>query len=205
MLSSSFASRAVRLTPHQLAKASNAMFTTASPCSQLRTPLPGAYRESTELWHNGKPAEDSANVEQWVWNNRQFRPVSPPPAPKTMKNEAELTELLASTDPDSLVVVKFHAILCGASKAIEGKFKQTAAEFADLHLNGQQSVAFADVCFDSNRQLCEKMGIQSVPHVQIFSGSHGKIADFSIAPTQYDTLTSLLTERRESVRARKQL
>ncbi|CAM9610473.1 unnamed protein product [Hapterophycus canaliculatus] len=84
-----------------------------------------------------------------------------------MKNEAELTELLASADSDALIVVKFHATLCGASKAIEGKFKQTAAEFTDLHLDGRQSVTFADVCFDSNRQLCERMGIESVPHVQV--------------------------------------
>lgn len=33
---------------------------------------------------------------------------------------------------------------------------------------------------------------------QIFCGVNGKIADFSIAPLKYDTLTSLLTERRES-------
>lgn len=40
---------------------------------------------------------------------------------------------------------------------------------------------------------------------QIFSGNSGKVADFSIAPPQYDTLTSLLAERRESVLARKHL
>lgn len=136
---------------------------------------PSCYRRMPPLL----PLRTHANEKkQWVWNNRQFRPVSAPPAPKTMKNEAELTELLASTDPDSLVVVKFHAILCGASKAIEGKFKQTAAEFADLHLDGQQSVTFADVCFDSNRQLCERMGIKSVPHVQVSSSSCSRCHSF---------------------------
>ncbi|CAM9832425.1 unnamed protein product [Ectocarpus sp. 13 AM-2016] len=126
-------------------------------------------------------------------------PPPPPKPPKTVKNEAELTKLLAS---DGLVVVKFHAVLCDASRAVEGRFKQTAAEFGDM--DGKQ-VTFADVCFDSNRQLCKRMGIKSVPHVQIFSGSKGKIADFSIAPLQYNTLTSLLSERRDSVAAGGQL
>lgn len=103
---------------------------------------------------------------QWVWDNRQFRPNSAPPVPKTMKSEAELKNLLTSAKPESLVVVKYHAIMCAASKAIEGKFRHTAAEFGDL--DGQE-VTFADVCFDCNRQLCEKMGIRSVPHVQVQS------------------------------------
>lgn len=81
-----------------------------------------------------------------------------------MTSEADLTELLASAKPESLVVVKYHAVLCGASKAVEQKFKHTAAEFADM---GGQEVTFADVCFDSNKKLCEKMGIRSVPHVQV--------------------------------------
>lgn len=81
-----------------------------------------------------------------------------------MKNEADLKNLLASAEPDSLVVVKFHAIMCDASKAIEGKFRHTAAEFGDM--DGEE-VTFVAVCFDSNRKLCEKMGIRSVPHVQV--------------------------------------
>ncbi|CAM9175289.1 unnamed protein product [Ectocarpus sp. 4 AP-2014] len=173
--------------------------TAASPCSNLRSPLPGAYRETTDLWHNDKAGDAPADVVEWVWDNRQFRPNPVPPAPKTIKNEAELTRLLAS---DGLVVVKFHAILCDASRAVEGRFRQTAAEFGDM--DGKQ-VTFAEVCFDSNRQLCKRMGIKSVPHVQIFSGSKGKIADFSIAPLQYNTLTSLLSERRDSVAAGGQL
>eukprot|EP00752_Nemacystus_decipiens_P015204 g13539.t1 len=171
-------------------------FATASACSHLRPTLPGAYREPTELWHNDRRAEAPSDIE-WVWDNRQFRPKSAPLVPKTMKSEADLNDLLASSAPDSLVVVKFHAIMCNASRAIEGKFRHTAAEFGDI--DGQQ-VTFAEVCFDSNRQLCEKMGIRSVPHVQILSGANGKVADFSIDPLRYDTLTSLLAERRESVR-----
>eukprot|EP00903_Cladosiphon_okamuranus_P008503 g8168.t2 len=152
-------------------------FASASACSQLRPTLPGAYREPTELWHHDKRDGSLSEVE-------------------TMKSEADLKNLLASAEADSLVVVKFHAIMCAASKAIEGKFERTAAEFGDM--DGQE-VTFADVCFDSNRQLCEKMGIRSVPHVQIFSGANGKVADFSIDPLRYDTLTSLLAERRDSV------
>lgn len=37
--------------------------TTASPCSNLRSPLPGAYRETTELWHNDKAADVPTDVE----------------------------------------------------------------------------------------------------------------------------------------------
>lgn len=68
------------------------------------------------------------------------------------------------------MVVKFHAIMCDASAAVEAKFKRTAAEFASMNMDmGKegQGVTFEDVCFDSNRQLCEKMGIRSVPHVQV--------------------------------------
>ena len=65
------------------------------------------------------------------------------------------------------MVVKFHAIMCDASAAVEKKFKRTAAEFADMEGQEGQGVTFVDVCFDSNRQLCEKMGIRSVPHVQV--------------------------------------
>ncbi|CAM9524264.1 unnamed protein product [Pylaiella littoralis] len=188
----------------QLSTAKAISFTTASTaassCSDLRTPLPGAYRETTELWHNDNTAEGRSDVKQWVWDNRQFRRNSPPPPPQAINSEADLTEILALAKPDSLVVVNFHATLCRASRAIEKKYKRTAAEFAGTD---GQDVTFADVCFDSNRQLCERMGIRSVPHVQIFSGSCGKIADFSIAPHQYNTLTSLLADRRESVRAQK--
>ncbi|CAN0399411.1 unnamed protein product [Ectocarpus sp. 12 AP-2014] len=204
MLASTIAGRAAVRASRQgqrtvAAKLTSCAITAASPCSNLRSPLPGAYRETTELWHNDKAADAPADVVEWVWDNRQFRPNPAPPAPKTVKNEAELTKLLAS---DGLVVVKFHAVLCDASRAVEGRFKQTAAEFGDM--DGKQ-VTFADVCFDSNRQLCKRMGIKSVPHVQIFSGSKGKIADFSIAPLQYNTLTSLLSERRDSVAAGGQL
>lgn len=83
-----------------------------------------------------------------------------------MRNEDELTELVASAKPGALVVVKFHAELCDASKAIEEKFEHTASEFGGMAgRNGE--VQFAQVNFENNRHLCQKMGIRSVPHVQV--------------------------------------
>lgn len=47
----------------QLSRVTSVPFTTASPCSNLRTPLPGAYREPTELWHNDSAADGPSGVE----------------------------------------------------------------------------------------------------------------------------------------------
>lgn len=45
---------------------STAPTTMASSCSDLRTPLPGAYREPTELWHSNNAAEGPSEVEVGV-------------------------------------------------------------------------------------------------------------------------------------------
>lgn len=89
--------------------------------------------------------------------------------PKTVASEAELAQLLTSTKPNSLVVLKFCAALNKASKAVEAKFEQTAAQFSEC--GGEMGVHFAKVDFESNRQLFEKMGIRSVPHVQVCSAA----------------------------------
>lgn len=84
-----------------------------------------------------------------------------------MGSEAELAQLLTSTKPNSLVVLKFCAALCKASKVVEANFEQTAARFGEC--GGEAEVHFAKVTLEGNRQLFEKMGIQSVPHVQVCS------------------------------------
>lgn len=82
-----------------------------------------------------------------------------------MASEADLVQLLTSTKPNSLVVVKFSAALCKASKEVEAKFEQTAAKFGES--GAETGVRFAKVNLESNRQLFDKMGIRSVPHVQV--------------------------------------
>lgn len=77
-------------------------------------------------------------------------------------NEGDLQDLLSSTDAEGLVVVKYHATLCNSSKQIEAKYEETASEFSDMG-----AVHFAQVNYDTNAQLCQKMGIQSLPHVQV--------------------------------------
>lgn len=103
----------------------------------------------------------------WTWDNRQFRLNPPPVPPKMMSNEAELTELIASMKKDALVVVKYSAVLCDACKAVRKRFQETAAEFGEAGESGHGKVHFVEVSFDSHRQLCDKMGIRSVPHVQV--------------------------------------
>lgn len=84
---------------------------------------------------------------------------------QTVTSEAELAQLLTSTKPNSLVVLKFCASQCKASRAVEPKFEQTAAKFSEF--GGETGVHFAKVDLKSNRQLFEKMGVQSIPHVQV--------------------------------------
>ncbi|CAM9991759.1 unnamed protein product [Choristocarpus tenellus] len=100
--------------------------------------------------------------------------------------------MLGDTPLEGVLVVKFHALFCRACKAIERKYQQTATKYSDR-------VKFAEVEFDSNKSLCQKLGIRSLPHVQVFAADAGKIADFSIAPLKYDTLTSLLDEHRAAL------
>lgn len=87
--------------------------------------------------------------------------------PKTVTSEAELAQLLISVKPNALVVLKFCAALCKTSKAVEEKFEQTAAKFGEY--GSEKGVQFAKVDLESNRQLFEKMGVHSVPHVQVCS------------------------------------
>ena len=82
-----------------------------------------------------------------------------------MASEEELVQLLTSTKPNSLVVLKYCAELCRASKAVETKFEQTAAKFGEG--DGDSGVQFAKVNLEGNRQLFDKMGVRSVPHVQV--------------------------------------
>lgn len=85
--------------------------------------------------------------------------------PKTVASEAELAQLLTSTKPNSLVVLNFCTALSKASNAAEAKFEKTASKFGEC--GGGMGVHFAKVNFESNHQLFEKMGIRSVPHVQV--------------------------------------
>ncbi|CAM9126200.1 unnamed protein product [Discosporangium mesarthrocarpum] len=114
---------------------------------------------------------------------------------KVIKGEDDFKRLLADSSDTSILVVKFHAVFCRACKAIHRRFDRTAAEFSDI--GNASTVQFAAVEFDSNRALCQKLGIRTLPHVQVFAGSAGKIADFSIAPLKYETLPTLLNERRQ--------
>ncbi|CAM9538470.1 unnamed protein product [Ectocarpus sp. 6 AP-2014] len=173
-LASSVATRAARLAPRSVIPS------TPKPVPKVLGHLPGAYNPSTALWHHDSGETSSI---------------------QTVRDETELAQLLAATRPSSLVVVKFGKALCKASKAVEEKFKQTAAEFSECD---KTDVQFASVDSGSNWLLCKKMGVRSVPHVQIFSGYNGKIADFSLAPPEYDTLDALLGERRDSMLAWKQ-
>ncbi|CAM9924103.1 unnamed protein product [Ectocarpus fasciculatus] len=172
-LASSVAARAARLAPRSV------ILSTPKPAAKTPGPLPGAYNPSTALWHDSGATSSI----------------------QTVRDETELAQLLAATRPSSLVVVKFGEALCNASKAVEKKFKQTAAEFSECD---KTDVQFASVDSGSNWLLCKKMGVRSAPHVQIFSGYNGKIADFSLAPPEYDTLDTLLGERRDSMLAWKQ-
>ncbi|CAM9163281.1 unnamed protein product [Sphacelaria rigidula] len=142
----------------------------ATTTSRVPTPLPDAV-PLTGTWNT---AEQDSLVQD-------------------IRNEGDLQDLLSSTDAEGLVVVKFHATLCSSSKQIEAKYEETASEFSDMG-----AVHFAQVNYDNNAQLCQKMGIESLPHVQIFAGKKGKIADFSISDSKFDTLPSLLAERREA-------
>lgn len=84
-----------------------------------------------------------------------------------IRNEGDLQDLLSSTDAEGLVVVKFHATLCSSSKQIEAKYEETASEFSDMG-----AVHFAQVNYDNNAQLCQKMGIESLPHVQVCTSTY---------------------------------
>ncbi|CAM9321304.1 unnamed protein product [Ectocarpus sp. 4 AP-2014] len=170
-LASSVATRAARLAPGSV------ILSTPKPAPKIPGPLSGAYNPSTALWHHDSGETSSI---------------------QTVRDETELAQLLAATRPSSLVVVKFGEALCKASKAVEEKFMQTAAEFSKCD---KTDVQFASVDSGSNWLLCKNMGVRSVPHVQIFSGYNGKIADFSFAPPEYDTLDALLGERRDSILA----
>ncbi|CAM9899647.1 unnamed protein product [Ectocarpus sp. 8 AP-2014] len=174
-LASSVATRAARLVPRSVIPS------TPKPAPKIPGPLPGAYNPSAALWRH-----DSGETSSII---------------QTVRDETELAQLLAATRPSSLVVVKFGEALCNASKTVEEKFKQTAAEFSECD---KSDVQFASVDSGSNWLLCKKMGVRSVPHVQIFSGYNGKIADFSLAPPEYDTLDALLGQRRDSMLAWKQ-
>lgn len=151
----------------------------ATTTSSIPVPLPDAASTSTP-WNSHARGESSSLVQN-------------------IRDERDLQNLLTSAKPDGLVVVKFHATLCSSSKKIESKYEETASEFSDMA--GPGTVHFAQINYDQNQELCQQMGIESLPHVHIFSGKKGKIADFSIAPSKFDTLPSLLTERRQAAAA----
>eukprot|EP00752_Nemacystus_decipiens_P006048 g5459.t1 len=152
--------------------------------SPIPLPAPGVYKlpPTTELWRNsGRTRDDASTVH-------------------TVASEAELVQLLTSIKPNSLVVLNFCAALCKTSKAAEAKFEETAIKFGESS-EDEAGVHFAKVKLENNGQVFEKLGLRSVPHVQIFSGYSGKVADFSLSNLKNNALDSLLADRRDSMLA----
>lgn len=111
---------------------------------------------------------------------------------QTLAETEEFLQLLGEAAANGeVVVVKYYARFCRACKAVAPKFERLARQYEGVNLR------FVDVEFESSKPLCKAMGIKSLPHTQVFAGSQGKVADFSIAPSKFDRLENFLARNVE--------
>lgn len=97
----------------------------------------------------GEAAEQSTAQQPWTGGSSTVRDVS----------SRELHEILA--DESRLVVVDFHAHWCGPCKMLAPILKNIAKKYS-------QDVRIVKVDIDRNRELADKLGIQSIPFVVFF-------------------------------------
>eukprot|EP00181_Compsopogon_caeruleus_P001158 CAMPEP_0184688370 /NCGR_PEP_ID=MMETSP0312-20130426/29646_1 /TAXON_ID=31354 /ORGANISM="Compsopogon coeruleus, Strain SAG 36.94" /LENGTH=162 /DNA_ID=CAMNT_0027145459 /DNA_START=56 /DNA_END=545 /DNA_ORIENTATION=+ len=81
---------------------------------------------------------------------------------------------------NTLVVIKFFASSCRACKAVAPKFVKAAQEFPEF--------LFCEIDYAELKELCWRLGVLHLPHVQFYSGERGRVEDFDVGPSTIDKL-----------------
>lgn len=101
-------------------------------------------------------------------------------------NGQEEFETALSKVGDELVVIKYYASWCRACKALGPKVEKIARAYKD------KRVAFYELEFETNKEMCKQLGIKVLPWIEIFSSSAGKVESFSCGPSKASQIVEKL-------------
>lgn len=121
---------------------------------------------------------------------------APPLPPQPLPSSGAVAEISSATDFVSLqaqsaalervVYVLFHARFCRACKFVHPKFASLAEKYPHA--------TFASVTLEDGRELASRLGVRSVPSVQVYQGAHGKVEEFPCGPTSLPRLREIVEE-----------
>mmetsp|Transcript_115558 Transcript_115558/g.204254 ORF Transcript_115558/g.204254 Transcript_115558/m.204254 type:complete len:236 (-) Transcript_115558:60-767(-) len=110
------------------------------------------------------------------------------------KNEADLTKLPDveafeakiedAADKNKVIVIGFFASWCRICKAFKPKYRTIAGKWND--------VEFCEILYDENKVLAKTQGIRSLPFIEIYLGSKGRVEGFQCGPSKIEKLQTAL-------------
>ena len=98
-----------------------------------------------------------------------------------IRDEKEYEDLCqAAVMEDRHLCIKIYATWCRSCKAVAPKFARLAKDPEYSH------VEFCALLFDENKALCKKLGIKTLPGIQVIAGSKGRLSPFTAGPSKFD-------------------
>lgn len=115
---------------------------------------------------------------------RAGRKVSTSRVVTTLEDEEQYMALInKATAEDRTVVIKIHASWCRACKAVGPKYEKTAGRWSTQET--QRPVEFYSLLFDDNKKLCLRLGVKTLPVMEVIAGKQGKVSHFQCGPKKF--------------------
>eukprot|EP00189_Rhodosorus_marinus_P005289 CAMPEP_0113963366 /NCGR_PEP_ID=MMETSP0011_2-20120614/6471_1 /TAXON_ID=101924 /ORGANISM="Rhodosorus marinus" /LENGTH=126 /DNA_ID=CAMNT_0000975403 /DNA_START=206 /DNA_END=586 /DNA_ORIENTATION=+ /assembly_acc=CAM_ASM_000156 len=100
-------------------------------------------------------------------------------------NTDEFKSLLDAAEwASNVIVVKFSAGFCKSCKSMEPKFKRLAKVYDKFN--------YFEVSYEKNKQLCEELGVDKLPHFQVYDRRTNQSEGVSCTWTEAAKLRDLL-------------
>jgi thiol-disulfide isomerase/thioredoxin len=144
-------------------------------------------------------------------NNAAYKEVWKPPSQKTtrgykifsIQQPQDLLDFVI--EDERLSVIKVYASWCKTCKVFDVRYRKLANRLGgggddDNNLQSETSlVRFAEMQYDNpnNTEMCQLLNATKLPHILIYRGHQGKVADFQCTPANFqlliDTVNGLLS------------
>lgn len=98
--------------------------------------------------------------------------------------EAFQAKIEEAANKNKVIVIGVFASWCRACKALKPKYRTIAQKWQD--------VEFCEILYDENKCLAKSQGFKSLPFVEIYLGSKGKVEGFQCGPTKIGKLQEAL-------------
>jgi len=115
-------------------------------------------------------------------------------------------------EDERLSVVKVYASWCKTCQVFDVRYRKLASQLGDKQYNPKAGneiisttqlgrVRFAEMRYDdpNNEEMCKLLDATKLPHILMYKGSKGKVADFQCGPAKFKLLVDAVNEHADPI------